>query len=78
MPGAGGAERSQRHHLGCALRAFVRVEYHRFTTGVSWFAATMGSIREAVRQSLANPVFVLPDGSTAELVAGSEPENSSV
>lgn len=24
---------------GCALRAFVRLEYHRFTTGVSWFEA---------------------------------------
>ena len=59
------AARSQRNHIGCALRAFVRLEYHRFTTGVSWFAAKMGIIREAVRKYLANPVFVLPDGSTA-------------
>ena len=48
-----------------AIRAFVRLEYHRFTTGVSWFAAKMGIIREAVRKYLANPVFVLPDGSSA-------------
>ena len=59
------AERCQRNHIGCAIRAFVRLEYHRFTTGVSWFAAKMGIIREAVRKYLANPVFVLPDGSSA-------------
>ena len=33
------AERGQRNHIGCAIRAFVRLEYHRFTTGTSWFAA---------------------------------------
>jgi putative transposase len=33
------AARCQRNHIGCAIRAFVRLEYHRFTTGVGWFAA---------------------------------------
>ena len=59
------AERSQRNHIGCAIRAFVRLEYHRFTTGVSWFAAKMGIIREAVRAYLANPSCRLPGGATA-------------
>ena len=59
------AARSQRNHVGCAIRAFVRLEYHRFTTGVSWFAAKLGIIREAVRKYLANPSYVLPEGATA-------------
>ena len=59
------AERSQRNHIGCAIRAFVRLEYHRFTTGVSWFAAKWGIVRDAVRKYLANPDYVLPKGATA-------------
>jgi putative transposase len=54
------AERGQRNHVGCAIRAFVRLEYHRFTTGVSWFAAKAGIIRDAVRAYLANPLLTLP------------------
>ena len=27
------AARGQRNHIGCAIRAFVRLEYHRFTSG---------------------------------------------
>ena len=27
--------RGQRNHIGLATRAFVRLEYHRFTTGIS-------------------------------------------
>lgn len=63
------AARSQRNNIGCAIRAFVRLEYHRFTTGVSWFAAKMGIIRDAVRKYLANPTYILPKGATAQLVA---------
>jgi putative transposase len=58
------AERGQRNHIGCAIRAFVRLEYHRFTTGVSWFAAKLGIIRDAVRAYLVNPRLTLP-GATA-------------
>ena len=57
--------RGQRNHIGFSIRAFVRLEYHRFTTGVSWFAAKLGIIREAVRAYLANPTFVLPNRATA-------------
>jgi hypothetical protein len=61
------AERGQRNHIGCALRAFVRLEYHRFTTGVSWFAAQAGIIRDAVRAYLAHPRLTLP-GATVQPV----------
>ena len=59
------AERGQRNHIGCALRAFVRLEYHRFTTGESWFAAKRGIIREAVPRYLADPWCRLPAVATA-------------
>lgn len=59
------AARSQRNHIGCAIRAFVRLEYHRFTTGVGWFAAKWAVVREAVRAYLTNPTYLLPNGSTA-------------
>ena len=57
--------RAQRNHIGCALRAFVRREYHRFTTGVSWFAAKWAIVRDAVRAYLAKPLYRLPTPSTA-------------
>jgi hypothetical protein len=67
------AARSQRNHIGCALRAFVRLEYHRFTTGVGWFAAKWGILREAARAYLTNPTYLLPHGSTAQLVFENKP-----
>jgi putative transposase len=57
--------RSQRNHIGLALRAFVRLEWHRYRTGISWFEAKWGIIREAVRAYLANPVYNLPERATA-------------
>jgi putative transposase len=51
--------RGQRNHLGCSIRAFMRLEWHRFTTGVSWFEAKMQIIRGAVRAYLANPIYRL-------------------
>lgn len=52
--------RGQRNHIGSSLRAFVRLEYHRFTTGVSWFTAKFQIIRSAVRAYLADPLYTLP------------------
>lgn len=57
--------RAQRNHIGFALRAFVRLEWHRFTTGVSWFAAKLGIVREAVRGFLTQPTFGRPRRATA-------------
>jgi len=53
------------NHIGCAIRAFVRLEWHRFTTGVSWFAAKARIVREAVRAYLARPSLTLPKTATA-------------
>jgi hypothetical protein len=57
--------RAQRVHIGCAIRAFVRLEYHRFTTGVSWFAAKLRIVRDAIRAYLAGPTIALPKLATA-------------
>jgi putative transposase len=54
------AEDAQRNHIGLAIRAFVRLEYHRFRTGVSWFEAKFSIIRAAVRLYISQPVYVLP------------------
>jgi putative transposase len=53
------AARAQQNHIGCALRAFLRLEQHRLVTGVSWWEAKTSLIREAVRQSLAHPRYTL-------------------
>lgn len=52
--------RGQRNHIGCAIRAFVRLEYQRFMTGVSWFGQKWAIIRAAVRAYLAHPRYRLP------------------
>jgi putative transposase len=57
--------RAVGNHIGCAIRAFVRLEWHRFTTGVSWFAAKLGIIRDAIRCYLARPAYRLPTPATA-------------
>lgn len=61
------AARAQRNHIGCAIRAFLRLEQHRVVTGTSWWEAKTGIIREAIRQYLAHPRYVLT--STAEATA---------
>jgi hypothetical protein len=54
------AARAQRNHIGCAIRAFLRLEHHRIRTGTSWFETKMGIIRAAVQQylSLPSPILV--------------------
>ncbi len=53
------AARAQRNHIGLALRAFLRLESHCYNTGVSWFEAKTSIIREAVRNYVANPLYLL-------------------
>ena len=57
--------RSQRNHVGLAIRAFVRLEWHRWTTGASWAEAERGIIRAAVRRHLKDPRITLPQPATA-------------
>jgi putative transposase len=54
------SSRAQRNHIGLAIRAFLRLEYHFYTTGVSWYEATTRIIRGAVRAYIANPLYRLP------------------
>jgi putative transposase len=57
--------RAQRNHIGLAIRTFLRLEYHRFTTGVSWFEAKFNVIREAVKRYIVLPLYSLPVPATA-------------
>ncbi|HRF45071.1 MAG TPA: transposase, partial [Candidatus Competibacteraceae bacterium] len=54
------AARAQRNHIGLSLRAFLRLEWHCYQTGISWFEAKTAIIRPAVRAYLANPLYTLP------------------
>ncbi|MBF0621312.1 MAG: hypothetical protein HQL54_05245 [Magnetococcales bacterium] len=56
---------AQRNHIGCAIRAFLRLERFSFATGRSWFDIKTGIVREAVRLYLAKPFCVLPIEATA-------------
>jgi hypothetical protein len=56
--------RGQLNHIGLSIRAFVRLEYHRIKSGISWFQAKTEICREAVRKYLLNPLFQLPKMST--------------
>lgn len=51
--------RGQLRHIALAIRAFIRLEWHRLRTGLSWYEAKTGIIREAIRTYLANPTFTL-------------------
>lgn len=53
------AARAQRNHIGCALRAFLRLEAHRLQTGRSWYEAKKQLLRDAIRTYLANPAYIL-------------------
>jgi putative transposase len=53
------AARAQRNHIGLAIRAFLRLEHHFFTTGVSWYEAKAEIIRDAVRAYIARPLYKL-------------------
>ena len=53
------AARAQRNHSNCAIRAFLRLEQHRLVTGISWWEAKTGIIREAIRLYLAHPRYTL-------------------
>jgi putative transposase len=56
---------AQRNHIGMALRAFLRLEWHFFTTGVSGYETKRSLVREAVRSYLAAPWLTLPKLATA-------------
>jgi len=59
------AARAQRTRIGCAIRACLRLEWQRLTTGLSWWEAKTSIVREAVRAYLAAPSYTLPPPATA-------------
>lgn len=50
--------RAQRNHIGLAIRAFVRLEWHRMRTGVGWTNAKRAILRPAIRHYLAHPWLI--------------------
>ena len=57
--------RAQRNHIGLALRAFLRPEWHLYTTGVSRCEAKDRVVRDAVRRYIVEPLYGLPGPSIA-------------
>lgn len=53
-------ERSQHNHIGLALRAYVRLELHRWKTRTSICSSKLDIIRLAVRHYLAHPIYPIP------------------
>jgi hypothetical protein len=51
--------RAQRNHIGMAIRAFARLSWNFFTTGVSWYEAKAAIVREAVRAFRSQPMYKL-------------------
>ncbi len=56
--------KAQKCHIVLSLRAFVRLEAHRWETGISGYAAKAGLIRkaiirEAIRLYLQRPTIIL-------------------
>lgn len=53
------ASRAQRNHIGLAIRAFLRLELHMWATGISWYEAKLGIVRDAIRAYLSTPLYSL-------------------
>ena len=51
---------AQRNHIGFALRAFLRLEYHRLQSGISYYEAKTCIVRDAIRAYLSRPLYTLP------------------
>jgi len=53
-------EPAQRNHIGLAIRAYLRLEYHRWQSRLSILNSKLDIIRLAVRHYLAHPIYCLP------------------
>ena len=49
----------QRNHIRLSLPAFLRLEAHRLSAGVSWYESKADIIRSALRDYLAYPKYTL-------------------
>ena len=50
------SSRAQRNHIGMAIRAFVRLSWHFYISGVSWYESKTAIVREAVRAYRSKPL----------------------
>ena len=53
------SSRAQRNHIGMAIRAFARLSWHFYTTGVSWYETKTAIVREAIRAYRSRPLYKL-------------------
>ena len=53
-------EKTQRDHMGLAIRAFLRLEIFRLQKRVTWFEAKHTLLRQVIRAYLAQPTITLP------------------
>lgn len=53
-------ERAQRNNIGLAIRAYLRLEYHRWCSRLSIFNSNLDIIRLVVSFYLAHPKYSLP------------------
>ncbi|MBX6316710.1 MAG: transposase [Isosphaeraceae bacterium] len=54
------SSRAQRNHIGMAIRAFARLSWHFYTTGVSWYESKAQIVREAIRAYRLKPMYKIP------------------
>lgn len=53
-------ETSQRNHIGLALRAYLRLEWHRVQSRQSIFHTKLGIVRQAISDYMAHPTCAVP------------------
>ncbi len=53
------SSRAQRNHIGMAIRAFARLSWNSYSTGVSWYEAKTAIVRDAVRSYRSKPLYVI-------------------
>ena len=49
--------RAQQNHIGMAIRAFARLSWHFYTTGVSYYEVKAKIVREAIRTYRSKPLY---------------------
>jgi putative transposase len=59
------SKKAQRNYLRACLRVFVRLEWVRYSEGITWFQTKLNVIRKAVADYVLNPRIRLPFEATA-------------
>ncbi len=53
------SHRGQFVHILFAIRAFLRLEWNRLSTGMSWYEAKLQVIRHSIREYLKSPKYIM-------------------